>query len=290
MNMNLVKSFIGNVPLEGLKYIDIYWGNSIMVSAPNGGLFDYVIQPHSHPTYFFAVFTNEKNYIKVNDNLVKVKPNKIFVLSPGVTHCEVPIDSQSRYFVVSVLVDKVEEMAKFYDVKLDYYEGVFFEDTENLLTYIYEYISESEVDSNPDSMTLNSLENILINKAVKTLSSTPDIEVPELVNKDIESSIKFIFNNLSKIITIEDLAEVANMSISHFRKKFKDDLGITPIKYINKVRMEKSSFLIIEDKLSVKEIASICGFSSISHFSSSFKKFFGVGPNEFSEKYKYETY
>lgn len=286
MNMNLVKSFIGDVPLEGLKYIDIYWGNDIMVSAPNGGIFEYVTQSHSHPVYFFAIFTHQNNYMKVNNNILKVKPNNVFVLSPGVIHSEIPIDVQSRYLVVAVQNEKMKELANLFKFNLSYYEGIFFEDTENLLTYIFEYINESEAKPHIDKVTLLNLEKILLNKIIKILSTNQGTQVSEILSKETEVAVKHIFDNLSDNITVEDLASVTNLSKSSFSKKFKADLDITPIRYINKVRMEKSSFLIIENKLSIKEIASLCGFSNVSHFSNAFKKYFGLGPREYSARYK----
>ena len=99
----------------------------------------------------------------------------------------------------------------------------------------------------------------------------------------IGSVIKFIQNNLTnQDITVDTLANEANMSSSHFHKQFKNTLGISPIDYVNSERIKFSKRLITEDtKRLLSDIAFLSGFNSVSYFNRQFKKQELVAPSKY---------
>jgi len=96
-------------------------------------------------------------------------------------------------------------------------------------------------------------------------------------------AIKFIKNNLTnKDISVDQLAKKACMSTSHFHKKFKDTLGISPIDYINSEKIKFSKKLIKESKdIRMSEIAFKSGFNNTSYFNRQFKKMEMITPQQF---------
>jgi len=99
----------------------------------------------------------------------------------------------------------------------------------------------------------------------------------------IGTVIKFIQNNLTnQDITVDTLANEANMSSSHFHKQFKNTLGISPIDYVNSERIKFSKRLIAEDtKQLLSDIAFLSGFNSVSYFNRQFKKQELVAPSKY---------
>lgn len=95
--------------------------------------------------------------------------------------------------------------------------------------------------------------------------------------------IKFIKDNLTdKAISVDHLAEKACMSASHFHKKFKNTLGISPIDYINSEKIKFSKKLIKDSKdFTISEIAYKSGFNSTSYFNRQFKKMELMTPQQF---------
>ncbi|GAA0743881.1 MULTISPECIES: AraC family transcriptional regulator [Flavobacteriaceae] len=95
--------------------------------------------------------------------------------------------------------------------------------------------------------------------------------------------IKYIKQNLTnKDITVDLLAEKACMSASHFHKKFKNTLGVSPIDYINSEKIKFSKKLIKETKdLRMSEIAFKSGFNNTSYFNRQFKKMELMTPQQF---------
>ncbi|MDW5290866.1 AraC family transcriptional regulator [Formosa sp. PL04] len=97
--------------------------------------------------------------------------------------------------------------------------------------------------------------------------------------------IKFIKENLTnKDITVDVLAEKACMSTSHFHKKFKSTLGISPIDYINSEKIKFSKKLIKNSKdFRISDIAFKTGFNNISYFNRQFKKIELMTPLQFKK-------
>lgn len=97
--------------------------------------------------------------------------------------------------------------------------------------------------------------------------------------------INFIKENLTnKDITVDLLAEKACMSTSHFHKKFKNTLGISPIDYINSEKIKFSKKLIKESKdFRIADIAFKSGFNNTSYFNRQFKKMEMMTPQQFKK-------
>ncbi|MCB0399398.1 MAG: AraC family transcriptional regulator [Winogradskyella sp.] len=99
----------------------------------------------------------------------------------------------------------------------------------------------------------------------------------------IGTVIKFIKNNLTnKDITVDQLAQKAYMSTSHFHKQFKNTLGVSPIDYINSEKIKFAKKLIKESKdVRMSEIAFKSGFNNTSYFNRQFKKMEMMTPAQF---------
>ncbi len=77
--------------------------------------------------------------------------------------------------------------------------------------------------------------------------------------------------------TISELADYAHMDMCYFIKLFKRQVGTTPYKFMNDLRLARA-FTMLKDGVSVKETAFECGFLSEAAFSNAFKKRFEVSP------------
>jgi AraC-like DNA-binding protein len=99
----------------------------------------------------------------------------------------------------------------------------------------------------------------------------------------IGTVIKFIKENFTnKDITVDQLAQKAYMSTSHFHKQFKNTLGVSPIDYINSEKIKFSKKLIKESKdFRMSEIAFKSGFNNTSYFNRQFKKMEMMTPQQF---------
>lgn len=82
-------------------------------------------------------------------------------------------------------------------------------------------------------------------------------------------------------LRIDDAAVCAGLSTVYFRKLFSEVYGISPIRFVRQLRMEKASRLLCELELSVEQIALVCGYKSVYSFSAAFRKQTGFSPTGF---------
>ena len=79
-------------------------------------------------------------------------------------------------------------------------------------------------------------------------------------------------------IKIEELAEVCHMSETNFRRRFEESMNMTPVEYINLVRVQKACELMIKSNDSMTTIAAKVGFQTPSTYNRNFKKIVGLSP------------
>ena len=100
-------------------------------------------------------------------------------------------------------------------------------------------------------------------------------------NNRIALVLKYIREHYRNDISVDDLADIACMSSSHFYKIFKNTLGETPVEYLNSERLKHAKNMIRTSTAKLSEIAFVCGFNSSSYFNTQFKKQEGMTPSQF---------
>lgn len=96
--------------------------------------------------------------------------------------------------------------------------------------------------------------------------------------------IDYIKKNIQEKLTIPQLSQKACMSESHFFRVFKNELGLSPIDFINEERLKLAARLLKDPRVKVGEVCMACGFNSISYFNRAFKKRYGHSPKAFQKQ------
>lgn len=97
-----------------------------------------------------------------------------------------------------------------------------------------------------------------------------------------DQNIKEVVNNhLFSDLSIEDLANLSNLSVSTFSRTFQTLFNNTPANYIKIKRLERAKELLSISSLTITEIAFQTCFSDVAHFSRSFKSLFNCSPSEY---------
>ena len=98
-------------------------------------------------------------------------------------------------------------------------------------------------------------------------------------DKNLHRVINFISHNYMAELKLSDLCEMSHLSQSALERRFKKHLEMTPLQFINKVRLENSRRLLIESDLPIAMVAHTVGFTDHSYFSRQFKRMFGELPS-----------
>lgn len=97
----------------------------------------------------------------------------------------------------------------------------------------------------------------------------------------LERCIQYMDTHYMEGITVADVVEVAGVHRSHLYQECSRSLGLSPMQYLIKLRMEKSGKLLKDSELNVTEIALSVGYPDLFSFSRAFSKYYGISPKQY---------
>jgi len=170
-------------------------------------------------------------------------------------------DTNSKTTAIQIKNDDI--MFTYYQSLLPYFSGVKKPTEELLILKMKELIIN--ILTNP--------EHHLLASYFKSVSSSRKRSIQQIMDAN------FCYN-----LSLEDYAKLCNRSLSSFKRDFKNHLGISPGKWLQKKRLEYSATLLQTSDLSISQIVFESGFEDLSHFSRIFKGKFGVSPTKFRKE------
>lgn len=121
--------------------------------------------------------------------------------------------------------------------------------------------------------------SLAIAKSISMLLSTNDNDKPACLSEQKRRRVMdFIDAKIGDQITVNMMADVAALSPYHFARAFKRDVGVPPVHYVWKKRVERAQRLLATRRMGIAEASAACGFSSQSHFTRAFKANTGTTP------------
>ncbi|MED3803114.1 bifunctional transcriptional activator/DNA repair enzyme AdaA [Lysinibacillus xylanilyticus] len=114
-----------------------------------------------------------------------------------------------------------------------------------------------------------------------TNENLPDSEWVDLITE-------YIDKNFTEKLTLESLANICHGSPYHMHRTFKKIKGITPVEYIQQVRVHAAIMYLIQTNKAIGDIAICVGMSNAAYFITLFKKKTGQTPAQFRQMRKME--
>lgn len=100
----------------------------------------------------------------------------------------------------------------------------------------------------------------------------------------IKPAVDYIHRKYTEeLLTITKLSDMCGITPEYFRSIFKGFYGVSPICYINNLKITRAKELLETGEFSVTKSAIQSGYSDMSHFSREFKKYFGLSPKEYAK-------
>lgn len=143
---------------------------------------------------------------------------------------------------------------------------------------ITEAVPNLSVSDPPDHMI--SSFKLFLNKLMSELEHIREIENDSAV----EQGCRYIEENFTRDISLEDAAEHCGLSSFYFSRLFKRKKKITFIDYLTNRRMEEARRLLADGGLSIKEISGMTGYSDPNYFTRVFKRVEGLSPSAYRSK------
>jgi len=105
-------------------------------------------------------------------------------------------------------------------------------------------------------------------------------------NKRIEAIHQYLMKNYRAEIDLAAIADMVNMAEGSVCRFFKGQMGMTIFEYLNKLKVDFATQLLMDKNLSIAEVAEDSGFNNLSHFNKQFKKVTNLQPTEYRLRFK----
>ena len=222
---------------------------------------------HTHNHYEIMVVTEGRGIFYSKGRQWNIEPGNIFIAPPNVEH-ETKSDGVSGYRIISI----GGNFEKFFFID----DIIVIKDNKHLEGRMLAKAMLRSVYSEEEYAL--SLCRALIRFLLIGIKNQPLIS--SAVNK-ITSEIEAHFD--SPDFSVTELLRKSGYAEDYIRMKFGEITGMTPIKYLNMIRMKNAKTLIALYDSPISEVALKCGILDNSRFSRLFKSFFGMSPIQYRE-------
>ena len=100
---------------------------------------------------------------------------------------------------------------------------------------------------------------------------------------------KYIDKKIAARLTLDEIAEYTNISVSFLCREFKKAFGVTPYAYILNSKIEHAKTMLIKTGETVQTISERFSFADVPHFSRAFTKIVGMPPTAYRETHRNEA-
>lgn len=146
------------------------------------------------------------------------------------------------------------------------------------------FLQEAGKQENGSQSVINALANVLFIYILRHAISNGTIQqgvLYALQDKRLNPALIEVLQSPEQNWNIERLAARASMSRANFIRVFQQQVGISPGKFLTKVRLDLAAFLLKQTQQSVLSIALEVGYQSEAHFSKAFKAAYGLSPSRY---------
>ena len=207
----------------------------------------------------------------------RLAPGDLVVVNPGTLH-EERSDAKAplrliflaiRDFAVPGLPAGCLSQEKYrvlscgeYRYKMDIYLRELLQETSSQIEF-YQEISQGLVSA-------------LLVLVMRLIRINPEDEAA--LSQECQKIKEYLDQNFTSLITLDSLSETVYISKHYLSHLFKEQTGVSPIKYLTSKRMEKACELLSETELPVSEVSKAVGYENPLYFSQVFKRIYGISP------------
>jgi AraC family transcriptional regulator len=106
----------------------------------------------------------------------------------------------------------------------------------------------------------------------------------DVTERSVRKVIESMHENLSEVLTLDDMARTAMFSKFHFSRMFQRVTGLSPARFLSAVRLERAKHLLVTTSLSVTQISHQVGYASVGTFSTRFSTSVGMSPSLYRQR------
>lgn len=275
-NFEQIKCLVGKSVTESdLKNVDCYVQKKLGLFIPSMGNCGYALREnHIHPSYMVVIY--------FSDNNAKRNHYPAFILSPDIPHND---KVEAHYYCLMIDKTYFESQYMLYAESLPLFAPKHFEMCSDILKTLNMFAFEYNKNMMNSDLTLEAQATVITHWIIRSiLGETFDMRAISS-NYSVARAQQYIEQHFAEKITVSDLSKLGYMSNSSLNRKFKLEVGKTPIEYLIQVRIEHAKALLRRRDLPIIDIAQQCGFSSSAYFSTCFVSHTNITPSEYQSRH-----
>ncbi len=249
----------------------------------------YYSTHHWHPeTELIRVLSGEIT-VNVGTNSYNVQEGEMLFIGGGMLHIIEPKHNNDKYecldFNLEFLSATSDLCKKYFNSQTMVQTHFTREDSEIINIAGYAFDAMIKKPKGYQLIVVGAV-GIMLGKIVEYNKYTKTVAISSSMRKRLnafEKVISYIDENYAHEISLEDLADVADMNPNYFCRFFKNMTGKTPVDYLNYFRVEKACIELVEGTQTIAEIADKCGYNDCGYFIKVFKRYKGVTPSKFTK-------
>lgn len=276
---------LGNYHAESL-----YWG------VLEGKWWRNYLHAHSFFEMCYA-FTGKGKY-RVRDEELPVKSGELFLATPGLPHEIISSRQQPLgiFFWAFTLLHEPLPQANGAEASVD---GVI-ESLPSVRQFVHRPGPQMErtLDLIVDEIArrqpgyiqaLHALAEKLLLESLRACAPPQKPAEPLVVNERgarsvVQTAIRYLRDNYARPIGVRDVAAQVHLSERHLSRLFQRETGTSILDFLTGVRVETASQLLLDDKLSIKQVARAVGYPDPHYFTTLFGRRIGMTPGTFRRK------
>lgn len=250
---------------------------------------DWHSTSHFHPFTEIFFITDGQGAFYIDEDIVNVNKWDLIIINPNCPHTEKSsiLDTPLEYFVLGI-DNLLLNFPNSYnlvndDNKVDLYKIFNLSEQKDLmLTYFNRLFDEIENKSLNYQLACKSTLMLFLTDMLRANTALNFVEKSNnKINLECLKIKNYMDAHYSQNITLDNLASMSYMNKYHLAHTFKKQIGLSPINYVIKKRVDESKNLLETTSYSIRDISSIVGFANSSYFSQIFKKTTGISPKEY---------
>lgn len=267
-----------------LSSVDCYVHKNFGLFIPRADIEQHEYHHNTNNAYMFIIcFYPEKlkstDKIELQKNHYLVEAN-----SPGVSHSALP-ENFVHYYTILIEKKYFESQFCLYTDETPNFKNKHFGICTDVLKILNLYALESSKKMKNADVTLDAQTTLLTHWIIRSvLGENYDMRTISS-NYGIAKIEHYFELHYAQELSLNQLASIANMSVSTFLRVFKKETGKTPKEYLNEIRIMHAKRLLLRPEYTVSEVAIDCGFNSTSYFTSCFNKSLGITPSLYRQQH-----
>jgi AraC-like DNA-binding protein len=120
--------------------------------------------------------------------------------------------------------------------------------------------------------------------SVVLAADSPFADTEDLRQHRVRKALEYIEMNYAQSVSVQTIADELNLDRKYMSRLFKEAVGITPMQYIVRYRMQKACDLLENPRLAISEVSTSVGYVDPLLFSRMFRSTVGVSPREYRKQ------